>query len=954
MSDLASLITKAKSGQVDTLTALIEAMARDLRAFIATYATSPTMVDDAHTATWIQVRKELHACPPNSQAITWVRQRAMGVLRQQLEEERDSAIAARDGLRHLIAQDGSEGLEALVSPTNDGASLLNQRYAALDESAQVLISRRYSDGATLSELAGELGQHDGEIAKRLFTARAALHWRSTEADRRPPDDPHLAIAIDQCLAETLDANSRHNLGTTLMKDLGRAAAFTRQARIDLMLYAVFGAYTSEQARSLATTLVKIEHKRRNESSLLQVMAPPRVPVGSGTELRMANDRVADRQTGAPSSAGATAATRAAARPGGGPGRQGSSGPRRPGSSNDSLLHRERPRRRGNQKRLIIGGAIAAVVLIAVIALWSSSGGRPVPIDGERPSGVQVAAVLATGGGAQFTNGTAAKIGDHIAAGQGLDNPRGETSVELAGSARVVLGNATQVMSFDALPDRTGQVLLGKGTLTVLVSTKPGIEVRTAHGRVTFGIGRGTIACESDRTLVHAQGGSVTVVGADGSGTMQVSPEQRVEILAGAAPRLVLAASFVRGINLGGTTVTIDRRRWLSHREALSAGFSLRPGTSIAPQAMFSGSGLDFDRKTMLDTGLIASGGPVQFTQVLPNGSYTLTVWLANTTSLDVERMGMTINDQPIALAGALLKRDTWALLGPLPIRASNGRIEVSLAGQGTARVTGIALEAPGGDQLVLPSAVAITGPVDGASFYAGEQVTIRAEVIGKVKLVQFYSGAKLLGEADKEPYLATIPKVEPGEHRIIARALNFSGGSSESLPLTLSVVPSFGSGTILLERWTGIDGQKLNEGKDHPKTSQPPQMKTEPKEFASQIDWGDKYYCRIRGYVHPPITGEYVFWMTADDEGELLLSTSDDPAQAQRIAYNDHATGARDWNKEGSQKSKAIPLVAGQKYYIELRYKEHEGDDYGACGWKLPNGMMERPIPGAHLSPFKP
>ena len=67
MSDLASLITKAKSGQLDALAALIEAMARDLRAFIATYAASQEMADEVHTATWIQVRKELSNCPPNSQ-----------------------------------------------------------------------------------------------------------------------------------------------------------------------------------------------------------------------------------------------------------------------------------------------------------------------------------------------------------------------------------------------------------------------------------------------------------------------------------------------------------------------------------------------------------------------------------------------------------------------------------------------------------------------------------------------------------------------------------------------------------------------------------------------------------------------------------------------------------------------------------------------------------------------
>lgn len=948
MSDLASLISKAKSGQVDALTALIEAMARDLRAFIATYATSRAMVEEVHTATWIQVRKELSTCPPNSQGITWVRQRAIGMLRNQLDAERNAAIAAKDGLRHLLAQDGAEGLDALMSPSNEGASLLNQRYAAFDEATQLLLSRRYGDGATLSDLASEMGLNDGEIAKRLFSARAGMHWRSTDADRRPPDDPHLAIAIDQLLAETLDANGKQNLGTSLMKDLGRAAAFTRQARIDLMLHAVFGPYTSDQARSLAGTLVKIEHKRRNESSLLQVVAPPRTPVGSGTELRMTNDRIASRQHETPSSVIVASPSRATARVG--------AGTRRPskGSSDENLLNRERPRRKNNQQTFIIAGGTIAIGLIALIVMWSSSGGPVAVNTGNPTTSGPVASVLSTGGGAQLNTGKPVQVGTAIAAGQGIDNTRGDTTVEVTGSARLVLGPGTQVASFDALPDRTGQVLLGKGSLQVQVSSNPGIEVRTSHGRVTFGIGRGTVTCESDRTLVHAQGGSVTVAGADGGGVTTASPDQRVEILAGAIPRLVQAASFVRGINLGGTPVTIDRRRWLSHREALSAGFSLGAGTSIAPQAMFAGSGLDFDRKTMLDTGLIGSGGPVQFTQILPDGSYSLTLWLANTASLDIERMGMTINDQQVALGGTLLKRDTWAQLGPLPVRANKGRIEVSLAGQGNARVAGVALEAPGGDKLTLPAAVAITGPSDGATYYGAEKVTIRAEVVGQVKAVQFLSGDKLLGEATREPYLISAERLDAGDHRIVARALNLGGEPSESLPLTISIVPSFGSGTILLERWTGIQGSKLNEGKNNSKSSQPPQMKTEPKEFASQIDWGDHYYCRMRGYVHPPITGEYVFWMTADDEGELLLSTSDDPAQAQRIAHNDNATGARDWTKEPGQKSKGIPLVAGQKYFIELRFKEHEGGDYGACGWKLPNGSMERPIPGAHLSPFKP
>ena len=951
--DFAALITKAKTGQSEAITALIEAVARDLRAFIATYAASPAMVEEAHTATWIQVRKELATCPPSAQAITWIRQRAIAVLKEQLEQEGDVAIAARDGLRHLVVQDGLEGMQALVSPSNEGAALLNQRYAALDEADQVLLSRRYGDGAGLLVLAGELGCDEGEVARRLGRARSGLHWRATDSDRRPIDDPQVAIAIDHMLGGSLDAPGRQTLGTTLMKDLGRAAGFTRQMRIDLMLRAVFGAYTQEQARQLAGTLAKIEHKRRNESSLLQVVAPPRVPVGSGSELRLTNERIGNRQTGVPGSGAAvTATTRPVPR----------AGARRRGSSDENLLSTDRAARNGNRQTMIIGGAIAAVGLIALVVLWSR-GGSASAADGATasPSAV-VATVLATQSGAQVVGkkevgkegATPAVLGATLGAGQGLDSGRGETTVEINGSTRVVLTAGTLVSSFDALPDRTGQLQLGKGSLQIQVSANPGIEVRTAHGRVTFGIGRGVVSCEADRTLVQAQAGSITVVAAAGGNAMQVPPDKRAEILAGAPPRLLQASAFVRAVNFGGTPVTIDRKRWLSHREALSAGLSLGTGTSIAPQAMFVGAGLDFDRKTMLDTGLIGCNGTVQITQVLPDGAYDLTLWLANTASLDESRLALSINNAPLKLGGALLKRDTWAQVGPLPVRVSQGKMELQLSGQGNARVSGMALEAPGGDSLALPAAVVITSPIDSATFYGSEQVTIRAEVVGKVKSVQFYSGDKLLGEATKEPYNVTATKFEAGEQRIIARAINLSGEPSESLPLTFNIIPAFGTGTILLQRWNDLSGSKLDDVKDNPKIRQPPQITLELKEFATKTDWGDLYYCRIRGYVHAPLTGEYVFWMTSDDEGELLLSTSEDPAQVRRVAFSVGATGSREWTKDPTQQSKPIPLVAGQRYYIELRYKEHQGGDHGACGWKLPSGVLERPIPGAHLSPFKP
>jgi hypothetical protein len=48
-----------------------------------------------------------------------------------------------------------------------------------------------------------------------------------------------------------------------------------------------------------------------------------------------------------------------------------------------------------------------------------------------------------------------------------------------------------------------------------------------------------------------------------------------------------------------------------------------------------------------------------------------------------------------------------------------------------------------------------------------------------------------------------------------------------------------------------------------------------------------------------------------------------------------------------------MPLVQGKRYYIEALHKQGVGGDHVSVGWQLPDGTMERPIPGSRLSPFE-
>lgn len=124
----------------------------------------------------------------------------------------------------------------------------------------------------------------------------------------------------------------------------------------------------------------------------------------------------------------------------------------------------------------------------------------------------------------------------------------------------------------------------------------------------------------------------------------------------------------------------------------------------------------------------------------------------------------------------------------------------------------------------------------------------------------------------------------------------------------------------------------------------------ETTQFESKTDTGDYYGTRIRGYLCPPVSGKYIFWIASDDNGELYLSTDNTPENKQRIAHVIGWTFPREWDKYPQQVSDTIYLESGRKYYIEAVMKEVVGGDHMSVGWQLPNGVIERPMSIAYLS----
>lgn len=123
-------------------------------------------------------------------------------------------------------------------------------------------------------------------------------------------------------------------------------------------------------------------------------------------------------------------------------------------------------------------------------------------------------------------------------------------------------------------------------------------------------------------------------------------------------------------------------------------------------------------------------------------------------------------------------------------------------------------------------------------------------------------------------------------------------------------------------------------------------------DFEAPSDVYENYGQRLRGYLTPPVTGNYTFWIATDDGGALYLSTDDTVANRREIATVNGWTPSRDWGREPNQQSGPIRLEAGRIYYVDALMKEGGGGDNLAVRWLRPDGVDQGPIPSQFLIPW--
>ncbi|MBI5726172.1 MAG: dienelactone hydrolase family protein [Planctomycetes bacterium] len=157
-------------------------------------------------------------------------------------------------------------------------------------------------------------------------------------------------------------------------------------------------------------------------------------------------------------------------------------------------------------------------------------------------------------------------------------------------------------------------------------------------------------------------------------------------------------------------------------------------------------------------------------------------------------------------------------------------------------------------------------------------------------------------------------------------------------------------GGLLAGFYVNIPMDSVDDLKKSPAFRLPADETVRLENFTLTDNPGIDYGTLVRGYIIPPADGRYVFFISSDDASELLLGDGEDPKGKKIIASLDTWSGPGEWNKYPSQTSKPVSLAANRRYYVEVLHKQGRGPSHLAVGWQLPDGTLERPIPGKRLA----
>ncbi|QJE98977.1 DUF1800 family protein [Luteolibacter luteus] len=247
-------------------------------------------------------------------------------------------------------------------------------------------------------------------------------------------------------------------------------------------------------------------------------------------------------------------------------------------------------------------------------------------------------------------------------------------------------------------------------------------------------------------------------------------------------------------------------------------------------------------------------------------------------------------------------------------------------------------------RLFADTAPRILGPLELMTFVNGPSVNYQITASGKPLS---YTATNLPPGLALNPVTGLISgsPTQAGDWKVTLTATNANGSGSAYLQVTVIET----SGGIVRELWAGAAGSTIAQ---IPVTQAPTSTSVLPS-LQAPVDAADSYGARIRGFITAPATGEYRFFLRADEAAVFYLSDDEEPVNAWKRAELTAPSSAADW--AGAAQSPLLHLEAGRRYFLEILHKENSGGDHLALGWAKPGQPDNVPseiVPGHVLTRF--
>lgn len=112
------------------------------------------------------------------------------------------------------------------------------------------------------------------------------------------------------------------------------------------------------------------------------------------------------------------------------------------------------------------------------------------------------------------------------------------------------------------------------------------------------------------------------------------------------------------------------------------------------------------------------------------------------------------------------------------------------------------------------------------------------------------------------------------------------------------------------------------------------------------------YLVQWRGYILPPVSGNFKFFVRTDDYGAFYLSSDEDPKNLSKDPICKLTSWTYSWPTSGSGVSIPQYLEAGRRYYFEFYHAQGNGGDHGDVGWEGPDWIVQKPILKDNIAAF--